>query len=78
MTLSMFQAPAVGLRESETEGETATATLSATAAEVTSPAVDVKRLGEQIRFWSLGGSARYAALCAQCAHPWRTEDSVFL
>ena len=46
MILPLFQAPSVGLREAETERETS---LSATAAEVTSPAVDVKRLGEQIR-----------------------------
>ena len=73
MTLSMFQAPTVGLRETETEGETA---LAAIAAEVTFPAVSSWRRGEQFRSLTPGGSARIVVRCVLCADPWRAEDSM--
>ena len=62
MILFMFPAPAVDLREVETKGE---ASRSAVAAELTGPAFDAKRLGEQIRSRIPGGSAWHAALRGQ-------------
>ena len=74
MTLSMFQAPAVGLREAKTEGETS---LSATEAEVTSPADDVKRLGEQIRFFCLLADPHGTRPCVHSARILGERKTLF-